>query len=328
MPRFMRPLPGALLGAAAASLLALGCGEKKTDTAPTTPAPVSGGAVDWTISGTLVANPDAQPIGGASITVTGGSPVTSNAAGQFSISGAGTQPVGLRVSISASGYLRRDTSIQAGSSRNGLVIDLIRDSAPFSLPFYREIARSSLDGALRTTRRWHQDPSFYIQTIDENGTDVPQFFIDSATSVITDIVTDVTAGRYRADRIETGISTAQPAPGTIRIWFPAASIGAAGIASGIGVNPCTVRVWQGDVPSAVTRVIAHEIGHCLGLGHITVTGLPPTPEGLMGKFGYGSWKLPRLTDAEKFHAAILYSRPDGNADLDIDPTSWLFSVIR
>jgi hypothetical protein len=47
----------------------------------------------------------------------------------------------------------------------------------------------------------------------------------------------------------------------------------------------------------------------------------------MGKFGYGSWTLPRLTDTEKFHAAILYSRPDGNADLDIDPTSWLFTVI-
>jgi hypothetical protein len=221
MPRFPRPLPGALLGVAAASLLAFGCGDKKTETTPTpqtTQTPAPAGPIDWTISGTLVANPDAQPVGGASITVTGGSPVTSNAAGQFSISGAGTQPVGVRVSISATGYVRRDTSIQAGSNRSGLVIDLIRDSAPFSLSFYREIARSSLDGALRTTRRWHQDPSFYIQTIDENGADVPQFFVDSATSVITDIVADATA--------------------------------------------------------------------------------------------------------------ILYSRPDGNADLDADPTSWLFSVIR
>ncbi len=44
----------------------------------------------------------------------------------------------------------------------------------------------------------------------------------------------------------------------------------------------------------------------------------------MGKFGPGSWKLARLTDAEKFHAAILYSRPIGNAQPDVDPNSWLF----
>src|SRR5436190_2067767 len=167
MLRFVRPVPGALLGLAAASVLAWGCGDKKTETTPTPQTPASGGAIDWTISGTLVANPDAQPIGGASITVTGGAPVTSNPAGQFSISGAGRQPVGVRVSISATGYVRRDTSIQAGANRSGLVSDLIRDAAPFSLTFYRELARGSLDGAMRTTRRWHQDPSFYIQTIDE-----------------------------------------------------------------------------------------------------------------------------------------------------------------
>jgi hypothetical protein len=325
MPRLTQPLLGSLATIAAVSALALGCGEKNTSTTPT---PASGGAVDWTVSGTLVANPDGQPIAGASITATGSSPVASNATGQFSISGAGTQPVGVRVTIAAMGYVRRDTSIQAGSNRSGLVIDLIRDSAPFSLTLYRELVRGSLDGAVRTTRRWHQDPNFYIQTVDENGADVPKFFIDSATSVITDIVSDATAGRYRADRVETGTSTAPAGPGTIRIWFPAASIGAAGIASGVGVNPCTVRVWQGDVPSAVTKVIAHEIGHCLGLSHITVTGLPPTPQGLMGKSGWGTLAAPRLTDAERFHAAILYSRPDGNADLDVDPASWLFSVIR
>jgi hypothetical protein len=284
--------------------------------------------VDWTVSGTLVSNPDGQPIASATLSVSGASPVVSNASGQFSISGAGTQPVVVTVSISATGYLKRGTLILGGSTRSGIVIDLIRDSAPFSLSFYREIARGSLDGALRPTRRWHENPSFYIQTVDENGADVSKFLVDSALSVINDIVADATAGQYRAGGIETGTSTAVAGPGTIRIWFPNGSIGAAGIASGVGANPCTVRVWQGDVPSAVTQVIAHEIGHCLGLNHITVTGLPPTPQGLMGKNGPGSLKIPRLTDIEKFHAAILYSRPDGNVDLDIDPSSWLFSVIR
>jgi hypothetical protein len=46
----------------------------------------------------------------------------------------------------------------------------------------------------------------------------------------------------------------------------------------------------------------------------------------MGKAGPGSWTLPRLTDIEKFHAAILYSRPVGNTQPDVDPASWLFSM--
>lgn len=330
--RVFRPLQQLLLtlaSVAALSVLSAGCGDNKTTTtAPSTPTPVAAGPIDWTVSGTLTSNPDGQPIAFAAISVTGGSPVTSNAAGQFSISGAGTQPILVPLGISAPGYVKRYTSILGGSSRSGVVIDLIRDSPPFSLAFYREIARGSLDGALRPTRRWHENPSFYIQTVDENGTEVPKFFVDSATSVITDIVADATGGRYRPDLVESGTSTASPSPGTIRIWFPAGSIGAAGIASGVGANPCTVRVWQGDVPAAVTKVIAHEIGHCLGLNHITVTGLPPTQQGLMGKSGYGSLPGPRLTDVEKFHAALIYSRPDGNVDLDTDPSNWLFTVIR
>ena len=230
--------------------------------------------------------------------------------------------------MSAQGYLKRDTSIQTGTTRSGVVIDLIEDASPFSLSFYRQLVRGSLDGGIRTTRRWHQDPSIYIQTIDENGAEVPRFFVDTAVSVIPNIVADVTGGRYRADRIDTGTSTDPPSLGTILIRFPAAYFGSAGVASGVGVNPCTVRVWQGDVPSAVPMVIAHEVAHCLGLFHITVTGLPPTTQGLMGQFGWGSLPGPRLTDTEKFHAAILYSRPDGNADVDIDPNSWLFTVIR
>jgi hypothetical protein len=324
MRQLRRRVAGRPLTAAIAALLASGCGGKNTDT-PSTP---SGGAVDWTVSGTVVSNPAGLPVAGAAISVIGGTAVLANASGLFSISGSGTQAIGVRISISAPGYLKRDTSIQAGANRSGLVIDLIQDAPPFSLSFYRELVRGSIDGGIRTTRRWHQDPSFYIQTIDENGADVQKFFVDSAISVIPDIVADATAGRFRAARIETGASTDPPSFGTIVIRFPAASFGGAGVASGIGVNPCAVRVWQGDVPSAVTKVIAHEIGHCLGLSHITVTGLPPTPQGLMGKFGYGSLPGPRLTDAEKFHAAILYSRPDGNADLDIDPNSWLFTVIR
>jgi hypothetical protein len=304
--------------------LVVSCGEDKS---PTSPASSSGsGAVDWTLSGTIVSNGDARPVAGAAIRVTGGPTVTTNSSGQFSFGGSGTQLAGVRINVSATGYVERGTSVQTGATRGGIVIDMIRDSAPFSSTFYLELVRASLDGGPFTTRRWQEDPSFYVQTIDENGAPVAQWMIDAAVSVIPDIVLDATANHYRAVQTEVGPNISAPSAGQILIKFPAAAFGAAGRASGIGINPCTVQIWQGDVPGAVPQVIAHEISHCLGLGHITVTGLPPTAAGLMGKFGPGSWKLARLTDAEKFHTAILYSRPIGNAHPDIDPNSWLFST--
>jgi hypothetical protein len=306
------------------AMLIASCGGDKSPTSPASSS--SSGAVDWTLSGTIVSNSGGLPVPGATIRVTGGPTVTTNSSGQFSFGGAGTLAAGVRITISATGYIERGTSVQTGATRGGIVIDLIRDAAPFSLTFYQELARSSLDGGPFTTRRWQQDPSFYVQTIDENGAPVPQWMVDAAVLVIPDIVPDATANHYRAVQTEIGPSTSSPSPGQILVKFPAAAFGAAGRASGIGVNPCTVQIWQGDVPGAVPQVIGHEISHCLGLGHITVTGVPPNAEGLMGKFGPGSWKLARLTDAEKFHAAILYSRPVGNAHPDIDPNAWLFST--
>ena len=118
MSRFLRHLSRALAGVAALSALSAGCGDNKTTTtAPSTPTPVATGPIDWTVSGTLTSNPDGQAIAFATISVTGGSPVSSNASGQFSISGAGTQPVALQLGISAPGYVKRYTLILGGSNR-------------------------------------------------------------------------------------------------------------------------------------------------------------------------------------------------------------------
>jgi len=304
------------------SAFVLACGGPKsnTPTAPTTPSNLL-----WTVSGSLVSSVTGGSVAGATIVIiSDGSTFTSDSNGAFTIGASVIPATPMRISIIAPGYIRRDTFLQGGATRSGVVIDLIRDAAPFSSTFYRELVRGLADGSsLGTTRRWQQDPSFYIQTIDETNASVPQPFIDTTRSIIPDIVRDVTAGRFQASRIETGPDATVPA-GSILIKFPSASFGSAGRASGVGVNPCTVQVWQGDVPSGVPLVIAHEIAHCLGLSHITVTGLPPQEAGLMGKFGFGTWKQPRLTDAERFHAAILYSRPVGNADPDVDPATWLF----
>src|SRR6188768_90450 len=128
MPWCLRQLPCMLASVAALSAISAGCGDQKPSPSPTAPTTVAPGPVDWTVSGTLVSNPDGQPIALATINVSGGSPVSSNASGQFSIGGAGTQPVVVTVVISATGYLTRGTLILGGSNRTGIVIDLIRDS--------------------------------------------------------------------------------------------------------------------------------------------------------------------------------------------------------
>lgn len=319
------PITGASV-AIAAMLLSGACADKSPSSPTPSPTPAPG-PIDWTVTGRVVTTLTREAVPGAQIQITGGATFTATAAGEFAVTGSGTAAVDTQVFVSAPGYVTRRTYIKAGSNRSGVEIDIIRDAAPFQLTMYRELVRQTLDGngTPALTRRWQQDPAFYIVTVDETGATIPQSFIDQTIAVIPDIVADATGGRFHVASIETGTSTAAPVGGTIKMTFPSEYIGAAGKASGTGVSPCTVQVWQGDVPSGVPQVIAHEISHCLGLSHITVTGLPPTPQGLMGKFGPGSWKLPRLTDAEKHHAAILYSRPLGNGDTDVDPTFFFFS---
>ena len=326
MRRLAIPISGACT-ALAAALFAGACGDKSPSSPTPSPTPVAAGPVDWTVTGRVVTTLTREPVNGAKIEITNGATFTATSAGDFAVTGSGTAAVDTQVFVSAPGYVTRRTYIKAGSNRSNVEIDIIRDAAPFQLTMYRELVRQTLDGngSPALTRRWQQDPAFYIVTVDETGATVPQSFIDQTAAVIPDIVADATGGRLQVARIEAGTSIAAPAAGTILMTFPSEYFNAAGQASGIGVNPCTVKVWQGAVPAGVSRVIAHEIAHCLGLSHITVTGVPPTAQGLMGKFGPGSWTLPRLTDAEKHHAAILYSRPLGNGDTDVDPTFFFFS---
>jgi hypothetical protein len=69
------------------------------------------------------------------------------------------------------------------------------------------------------------------------------------------------------------------------------------------------------IPGAL---VLHEVGHALGFFHV------PDRRSVMYPFLPGNCPSGELSPAEKFHAAIAYSRPRGNLDPDADPSTGHF----
>jgi hypothetical protein len=248
-------------------------------------------------------SPIPPPAGPTRISGTITDTVTSAQVGTFS-SEASSFPA--RVSVSASGYVTRETWIRTASP----TVDLIPESG-FDLGFYRQFARGSLDGSMQPLRVLSQAPSIYLQTAGLSAANVAA--LEAAARAV---VPALTGARFQVQAWETGEAARQPANGWIVVDIVSGDepCGRAQVGSAAGhvwVNRAAQCAFGGF--AVYPMVLAHEIGHALGFMHVD-------RDGSLLKSG-GSYVVNGPSDLERRHAAIAYHRSSGNLDVDVDPVA-------
>jgi hypothetical protein len=308
-------------------IVACGGGSSRAPTQPTPSAPAVP-SNQWALKGRVVETLTDAPIGGAKLVVSltaGSREVTSADDGSWEISQASVEGTP-SVEVSAEGYITRRTYLRwATGTRGDIVIDLIKDAAPFALAYYRELVRNHFEepDVLQPLRRLTKNPNFYIHKHNpRTGTDIPTSEFESLVSSLREGVRQMSGGQLEAGRIEHGSEERAEQSGFITVtfvsdpdadWCGRARVGADPglIIINHGVDGCSSRCG----PFA-PRTVVHEVGHALGYWHVAAAG------DIMNTAWYDrTCGTTTLSTVEGHHARIAYRRPPGNLDTDWDPVS-------
>jgi hypothetical protein len=325
---FRRVQPAAPL--LALSVLVACGGSGSTPQPPTTPSPPSTPVTPtntWSAAGRITAVGSGQAVAGATLTPGWSlAPVTADAQGFYELGAVANPPsTPYPVSISANGMLTRETWFTwARGPRTGIDLSLIRESAPFSMEFYRQFVRGMYDhssdaDAPYPNFRWTSEPNFYVRTIDSGGRSVEPEVLAVTLDALRRAVPAYTAGTYQAGTIETGRDARSETTGWINVDFRRNTGGNTCGTSFVGRNPGVITLYidvcscgSNKVPGAVTM---HEVGHAMGFFHVS------DRSSLMFPFIAGQCPAGVLSAAEAHHAAVAYARPRGNRDPDRDPVN-------
>ena len=278
------------------------------------------GAVTEALTGT--------PIDGATVSFTlGGAArtLTTSGGGGWELS-QGSLERDTLIEVSAPGYVTRRTYLNSVITGGVVSIDLIRDSAPFALEYYRQLVRNQFDapGTLQTLRRWTKNPSFYINTKNpRTGEDITERERASVTAIIRASVPQMTGGRLAAGGIEFGSGARREQAGVISMTFVEESDNQFCGWSRVGTDPGAITInvtsrCETPCGAIAPRTVAHEVGHALGFYHVERGDVLSTT------WSSRDCGVTTFSAIEQHHARLAYSRQPGNRDTDFDP---LFSLL-
>lgn len=321
---------------AAVAFLAAGCSSGGDVPNPVAPGSGGGGggagAGDGTLTGTVVRQLGGGPVSGA--TVIAGSAIATNtdAQGVFFLNGVATSgPLG--IVVNAPGHVFRRVALSMTPNRTGVEIRAIQDAAPFSLDFYRMWVRDSFEGqSLQVTRPWTQNPNFYFQTelLDIEGEIVPDDVIDRLAGIFAASIPELSGGVRQIGTIERGTASREVIDGWVNVVF-ARNLGGTLGRSTVGGNSGTISLVYApnllstpnnnpyDCEFPLYSVADHEITHTMGFWHT----LDVFVDSFSGEGCTGAGRPERV----RLHSGIMYSRPPGNMDPDVDPASALQSTV-